>query len=441
MTWSPAPRHTVRGLFIGGRSVLHDNEGPGLNALDTGGNRVAAGNVRWRYTPSPSVAVSQQVYAVTAGYANRTPAGAIRQEGSDRDVVWRGAFEWTHARGRLEGGGQTQRVEASRRSQQFTLSGPITTLDTSGRSTNAAAWLHTSWIVAPGLVLSPGARVDRWGMIGATATTPWLLAEWQMTPTTRWRGGFSAPQQSPLVDQAALTNAGTTLEPERARTWDIGLERSIGTAWRAGVQVYHRQEHDLLRLVGSEPFVAEGAIVRPTQPYWENALTGHARGAGVRVERRTSNGLSGWIAYSWDRVTLTDGARGETFPGDYDQRHTFNAYGIYRWSGRTAISTRWRIGSNFPMPGYYQEVGNGYTLATERNQVRLPLYSRLDIRADRAFTFRGSRLTLFVEVLNLTNQSNVGPGDPDINIVTGRVQGLVDELFPLLPSAGLIIEF
>jgi hypothetical protein len=93
------------------------------------------------------------------------------------------------------------------------------------------------------------------------------------------------------------------------------------------------------------------------------------------------------------------------------------------------------------MPGYYQEVGNGYTLATERNQVRLPLYSRLDIRADRAFTLRGSRLTLFVEVLNLTNQPNVGPGDPDINIVTGRVQGLVDELFPLLPSAGLIIEF
>ena len=76
-----------------------------------------------------------------------------------------------------------------------------------------------------------------------------------------------------------------------------------------------------------------------------------------------------------------------------------------------------------------------------RNRLRLPLYSRLDIRGDRAFTFRGSRMTLFVEALNVTNRSNVGPGDPDINIGTGRVRDVFEDLFPLLPSAGLILEF
>jgi hypothetical protein len=44
-------------------------------------------------------------------------------------------------------------------------------------------------------------------------------------------------------------------------------------------------------------------------------------------------------------------------------------------------------------------------------------------------------------ILNVANQSNVGPGDPDINVVNGRVRGLFDALFPLLPSAGLILEF
>jgi hypothetical protein len=215
--------------------------------------------------------------------------------------------------------------------------------------------------------------------------------------------------------------------------------------------VFRRREHDLLRLIGGEPRVVQGTIFRPSvtvtngrvvqQPYWENAMAGRESGVSVTVERRTTNGLSGWLAYSRDRVTLHDEIRGETFAGDFDQRHTFNAYGLYRWSERTAVSARWRIGSNFPMPGYYREVVDGVVLSDARNQLRLPSYSRLDVRADRAFTFRGSRLTLFVEILNVANQSNVGPGDPDINVVNGRVRGLFDELFPLLPSAGLILEF
>jgi hypothetical protein len=444
VSWTPAPRHSLRALFVGGRSLLHENEGPGPNALDTGANHVAAGSLRWRYTPSPGFVLSQQVYGVFAGYTNRTPAGAIRQGGSDRDLVWRGTAEWSHARGRFEAGGQAQRIEADREARLFATASPIMALDSldaSGRSTNAAVWLHTSWALAPGLVLSPGARLDRWGILDTSSASPWLLAEWQMTPTMRLRGGFAAPVQSPLIDQAAVTGFGTPLEPERARTWDAGVEWTVGNVWRTSVHIHERREEDLLRLIGAEPFVSQGSIVRPTQPHWENALIGRARGAGVTVERRSTNGLSGWIAYSWDRSTLTDQARAEVFPADFDQRHTFNAYGIYRWSGRTAISARWRIGSNFPMPGYYQEVNGGFTLGTERNQVRLPSYSRLDLRADRAFTLRGSRLTLFVEVLNLTNQSNFGPGDPDINIVTGRVGQLMDKLFPILPSAGLVMEF
>ena len=452
LTWNPAPRHSVRALFVGGRSLLHESDGD-QNSLDTGENHTGGASLRWRYAASDRLAVSQQIYAVNAGYTNRTPTGAVRQRGSDHDMVWRGGLEWGHAWGRVEAGGQAQHLEASRRSTQFTSLGPMTTLDSSGRTTNGAAWLHTSWMLAPGLVVSPGARVDRWGMLDTTSVSPWLLAEWQIAPALRWRGGVAQPHQSPLVEQAQLARTGTVLAPERARAWDLGVERTIGGVWRANVSVYGRRESDLLRSVGAEPRVLQGgAIFCPTFtltsvtqitqcPYWENAMTGQASGASVTIERRTTNGLSGWLSYSRDRITLRDELRGETFAGDFDQRNTFNAYGIYRWSARTAVFARWRIGSNFPMPGYYREVSDGVVLSDERNRLRLPLYSRLDVRADRAFTFRGSRLTLFVEVLNLANRSNFGPADPDINVVTGRVRGLFDELFPLLPSAGLIMEF
>ena len=60
---------------------------------------------------------------------------------------------------------------------------------------------------------------------------------------------------------------------------------------------------------------------------------------------------------------------------------------------------------------------NGYVLTTQRNGIRLPEYARLDLRADRAFTYRKSRLTLFMEVVNVTNRDNYRPNSrrqPDL---------------------------
>lgn len=48
-----------------------------------------------------------------------------------------------------------------------------------------------------------------------------------------------------------------------------------------------------------------------------------------------------------------------------------------------------------------------YGLSTERNALRLPAYSRLDVRADRAFNWSGRRLTVFVDVANILNRTNL----------------------------------
>ena len=118
-----------------------------------------------------------------------------------------------------------------------------------------------------------------------------------------------------------------------------------------------------------------------------------------------------------------------------------NAYVAYRWSGRTSLSARMRYGSNFPITGYVAQDANGYLLSDQRNGIRLPAYARLDLRADRAFTYRKSRLTVFLEVVNATNRENYRYDTPGINITTRRVSAPLDALFPLLPVAGVLIEF
>ena len=118
-----------------------------------------------------------------------------------------------------------------------------------------------------------------------------------------------------------------------------------------------------------------------------------------------------------------------------------NTYVAYRWSGRTSLSARWRYGSNFPIRGYIDSNAAGFTLSAQRNVLRLPAYSRLDLRADRTFTYRKSRLTLFMEVVNAMNRDNFRPSSAGVNLNTRRVFEPMETTFPLLPVAGVLIEF
>ena len=80
-------------------------------------------------------------------------------------------------------------------------------------------------------------------------------------------------------------------------------------------------------------------------------------------------------------------------------------------------------------------------LSSERNQARLPDYARLDLRADRAFTYRKRRLTLFLEVINVLNHDNYRAQSGSLNLLTREVRGITERVFPFLPSAGVLIEF
>ena len=76
-------------------------------------------------------------------------------------------------------------------------------------------------------------------------------------------------------------------------------------------------------------------------------------------------------------------------------------------SDRVSFSAKVRAGSNVPVPGYYLERDGQYFVADARNRVRLPTYSRVDLRANRTFNWSRKRLTLFAEVMNVFNRNNV----------------------------------
>jgi len=83
---------------------------------------------------------------------------------------------------------------------------------------------------------------------------------------------------------------------------------------------------------------------------------------------------------------------------------------------------------------------NRIVLSEQRNQLRVPAYSRLDIRANKAFNFDRWKLTLYGEVLNLLGRENIRYTS-EMDTVNGSLSISRDTMFPLLPIAGIRVEF
>jgi hypothetical protein len=445
LTFDLSPRQTLRASIIAGRSALEEEEeAPGLNELTLGKSAIVIGNLQWRFTPSARFTLTQQLYTLHADYGNQVADGRERDEGGDRDVTWRGGGEWNPSSGHVvEFGAQAQYLGATRITRRFTETTATTLLNADVNAWSAAGWAQYRWTPTARLSVTPGVRAERWDLIQRSAASPWVLTEYEARPGLRVRFGAGMQHQSPTLDQALFE--ATELLPERSATFEAGAEQRIGTAFRVSGSVYHRRDSDILRFEDSEIRIDNNRVRLPQAPDWQNALTGRANGVEVKIERRAVSGLNGWVSYAWNKYELNDpGAGGrppEQFYGDYDQRHTLNTYVAYRWSGRTSLSARLRYGSNFPIRGYIDSSATGYVLSEQRNQLRIPAYARLDVRADRTFTYRKSRLTLFMEIVNATNRENYRPSSPGVNITTRRVFEPVETTFPLLPVAGVLLEF
>jgi hypothetical protein len=221
------------------------------------------------------------------------------------------------------------------------------------------------------------------------------------------------------------------------------MEQDIGASARVQVTLYHRQEQDVLRRPDDELKLDERGRLVPANPdeFVRNALEGDARGVEFLLQRRANRGLAGWASYSYGVTRYVDRTTGERFDGDYDQRHTFNAYGLYRLTNRLSLAGKLRIGSNTPAVGYWTARDGGFFVAATRNTLRVPVYSRLDVRVSRTFNWERRRLTLFVEVLNALGRENVRFESPNVNVRTQQAFGLFSSMIPRVPSAGVLIEF
>ena len=447
---SPSQRLDV--TFIAGRSKGEERSGD-IDRQETfvGRNASVVAMGGWRLA-SPRGTLAVRAQAATNTFENTDSADVVTDDGYDRQGAVRAdlsvpAGRWLHT----EGGVNLERIEEHRLRLRFIDGFYRGINDYTGDAMRWGGYLQAR-LTAGRVTLSPGARVDRRTASGTPRPllqvtdngtfSPWVQGQLSLPWGLSVRGGTGIYQQFPGLEQAIGGLAAPSAFPLRAVHYDAGFEQRLGASIRWQVGVYYRDEDRFYHRPQLEPRLVN-KVVYPgskTAPF-EQTLYGSTRGVEVLFQRKSARGVSGWISYAYGHNRYTDVARGQSFDGDNDQRHAFNIYGFYRLSDRFSLSAKARAGSNTPAPGYFAEASGNYTLSTIRNNVRLPTYSRVDLRANRTFNWSGRRLTVFAEVINILNRDNVRFVPPFISSRTGRVFDMFEQMVPVLPSIGVLFEF
>jgi CarboxypepD_reg-like domain len=315
---------------------------------------------------------------------------------------------------------------------------------------SASAWQpgeyvqHTITLPSSKLSFTYGGRMDRFTATKQNVWMPRASVAWSPVSNTRLTLAFGQYSQFPTFFQLFGELRNSNLRAARATHYTFQFEQLLNDKTRIRVEAYDREDRDGVYSADTEYRLVNGNVVGPfigiANPQWQNNLRGHSRGIELLLERRSVNKLSGWVSYSYGVARYRDAATNLQFDGDFDQRHTFNGYATYRVRPSLNLSTKYRYGTNFPVPGFLLLKPDSLTLLDQRNQSRVLPYSRLDARVNKSVTFDRFKLTLYFELQNVTGRPN-HRFTTSSDIVNRFVSVDKDTMLPRLPLAGIRFEF
>jgi len=441
----PAASQTVALTMLHGRSHWKDGE-TDLDPLDVATADVEAdlATLRWTYLPSEHFRIDSSAFGTYETGHNNAKDGTERFR--SKATQWGGRTDVLRSFGahRIEAGALVRSLRGDQ--HDFDRRNSVLT-QTESYDASTLQWggyVQDTWTPFGGrLAVSLGGRFDADDETRAQRFMPRASASVSLTSRTRAFATFGDYAQFPGFTQLHGENGNPDLAPERARHLTFAVEQRLGERSRVRVEAYQQDEEELIFSRELDLRLENGRITgRSADARLGNTLDGRVRGLEVLLQRRSANGVSGWVAYAYSHARRTERATGLRFDSDFDQRHTLTAYASVRASRTLNLSVKYRYGSGFPVPGFIRPVENGIVLSDTRNELRADPYSRLDLRANKTWIFRSWKLTLFAEVLNALNHENTrNTGLEGINPRTGRVTVGEDTLFPILPSVGVTVDF
>ncbi len=261
--------------------------------------------------------------------------------------------------------------------------------------------------------LASSVRVDQFGQSSTTRTSPRAALTWRPTATLSVSGTWGRyHQQVPLVFTVNVpVNAG--LVPMQSDHSVLAARWTPRDNLLLSAEVFDRQYRDypVARDYVQLSLANTGVQNRVDQLLFPMSSTGTGRSRGLELfaQQKFTGSTYGQISYT--RSEVEHRARdGQWRPGGYDAPNFFTAiFGVKR-GAKWEYSTRASFSSGRPLTPLNTVASlqqNRQVFDLQRfNQDRTPAYARLDVRIDRRFLIRGTWLSTYLDIQNITNREN-----------------------------------
>jgi hypothetical protein len=291
------------------------------------------------------------------------------------------------------------------------------------------------WKMFEPFTLVIGGRASYEDYLRTSEYEPRLSAEYQATKDTLMTAGWGKYHQFPQGHEVIPNMGNPELDNTKADHYNLGAERRVTGGWSAKLDVYYKELYDL--------------VVPDVDKNYVNGGSGKAYGSELLIKKNKTDAWSGWIAATYSKTERRNDLTGEKFPYSYDQPVVLNF--VYEWIFRPkwTFGAKWRYqrGAPYtPVIGTYTDtyVDAGGTPQTRTRPIygeigseRLPEYHRLDLRVARDFVFDTSKMSVFLEIINVYNNKNISGYQYKENYTSKKP---VEQL-PIMPAFGIMAEF
>jgi hypothetical protein len=440
VTYDLTSKHNVSFLAIGGRTSVNDT-----TVTEAGQTRQTLGDIflyraGWRWSVSPTLFVDSYGSYLREPTTANDPSGTVLNRYTYEEWAGgsHGAWAWKRdavleAGWALHSGGDKNVIYSS--------SGPRESVLRSSWFRGDGYVQQSGTLLGDRLHVMGGLRVDAQNYVSQALVSPQGSAAYRVAGSTELQFSFARyGELAAPFNQAAIGCYQNQQYFTRSTHYAGGIEQRLGESTRVRFQIFDRENQfrEIFNVASPCPPVEfPGTLTR--QKFY-------SRGAEVVLQRRSANRLSGWIGYTYvlarANISLLDPTRHNYVFSPYwvtaeDQPNAVNAFGMYRLRPSINLSGKILYGSGYPARTGLEYSPSGWQVVPV---VRLPDYFRTDFRVDKSWAFSRWKLTLYGEVLNLTDHDNriIESVTSDAN---GQVIITTQRALPITPAAGVVFEF
>ena len=455
LTYDVSSRHNLDLYFLDGHNdVSRRDPANGPNDLNTGGNDLTLGRAGWQYAVTPQLLLDTHAAYIRQKFNTANVSGQALSADYYGEWVLASRTTWRWGKSHvLEAGYTGRRLRESGYSLSYTNSAPALFNQINGTGLRQSGYAQQiSSVLGNRVHLMAGVRWDALQGIETQPVSAQVSAAWQVASATALTVGYGRYAQFSFQSDAFCPTVpvGPVTIPTdmvgRSNHFVAAVEQRFGENIRARAEAFVRENQEIF---GLRDINANGCSpIRPAAGVPGFPLRDFARGAQFIIQRRSANRLSGWIGYTlnyarehfpFDPAVVPAGII--SAPALEDQRHTLNAFATYRLTPSINLSGKFRFGSGMPIAALdFQLVGNTLVSVTPADE-RLGIYQRLDVRCDKAWAFTRWKVTLYGEVLNVTNHDNPRFITTSFDPVTNQATAVTEHGLPITPTAGLTFEF